>query len=327
MKNRWRFLGIVLAFSFASLGHGRDALFRLTLRVVDEDGRPVESAHARIGAESREEGKGVFAEGLTNADGIFSGEVETPNAMLAGYSVEKSGYYRTRLSYSAEFRPKDGKWQPWDPTITVVFKKIGNPVPMYAKRVKFKFPELNKSFGYDLVVGDWVEPYGKGKTSDFIFEAGRAVRSDRDYDGELVLRFSNRGDGILPAEKRVPDGSGLQLTALAPADGYAFDRNWRVSRRPAADGRDIVVRGSSETMNYFFRVRSVVNAQGGIVSACYGKIHGDIQFFVGTKAPTSGMAFTYLFNPDGTRNVEFDSKRNLIGAKNDRDPAFSDLGP
>ena len=198
---------------------------------------------------------------------------------------------------------------------------------MYAKRVELKLPELNRPLGYDLIVGDWVDPYGKGMISDFIFEAGREIRGDNDYEGELVLKFSNRGDGIFSADKPVPDGSGLWLPAFAPEDGYAYDRNWRISRRPGPDGRPEVVRTSSKTMNYYFRVRSITDAQGKVLSAFYGKIYGEIGFFLGVKAPTSGLGFTYFLNPDGTRNVEFDPKRNLFGPTSDRDSAFPGLGP
>jgi hypothetical protein len=46
----------------------------------------------------------------------------------------------------------------------------------------------------------------------------------------------------------------------------------------------------------------VTNAQGEVVSAFYGKIYRDIGRY----------HFTYCLNPDGTRNVEFDPRRNLF---------------
>jgi len=57
---------------------GRDALFRLTLHVVDDEGQPVNGATARIGAERRSQagesdGKGVFVEGVTDEKGQKKG--------------------------------------------------------------------------------------------------------------------------------------------------------------------------------------------------------------------------------------------------------------
>jgi len=317
----------------ATMLHGEDAHFRLTLRVIDDVGQPVAGAYVRIGAEARvtepwrEGGKGVFAEGLTNKEGLFSGEVETIDARLAGYSVQKDGYYRTRLSYSAQYPPVKGRWEPWNPTIELVLKRIKSPVPMYAKHVQLKVPEFDKPIGYDLVIGDWVSPFGKGEKSDFIFEARRNVRSDRDYEGSLSLRFSNLADGLIPFDQPQADGSELRLPYQAPENGYLEEKTWREARQHEPDGRDKVLSDASRTMNYFFRVRTLVDAQGRVVSAYYGKLHGDVRFFIGTLAPTSGLAFTYYLNPDGTRNVEFDPQRNLFKPAKRDDSAFWNLGP
>jgi hypothetical protein len=53
---------------------------------------------------------------------------------------------------------------------------------------------------------------------------------------------------------------------------------------------------------YYFRVRTALDHQGNVVSAHYGKIYGDF------------MQFRYYFNPTpNDRNVEFDTKQNLVG--------------
>jgi len=198
---------------------------------------------------------------------------------------------------------------------------------MYAKKVELKIPEFDRPIGYDLMMGDWVAPYGAGERADFIFEASRSVRSDRDYEGGLTLRFSQSADGFVAADTPQEDGSRLRLPYEAPADGYVAQKVWREQRRPVSDGRDVVHSDSSRTMNYFFRVRSIVDAEGRVVSALYGKIYGDIRYFIGTKVPRSGLAFTYYLNPDGTRNVEFDPQRNLFQPTKPDDSAFWNLGP
>ena len=53
---------------------------------------------------------------------------------------------------------------------------------------------------------------------------------------------------------------------------------------------------------YLFRVRTVEDHDGNIVSARYGKIYGDF------------MQFSYYLNPTpNDRNIEFDPKQNLLG--------------
>jgi len=47
---------------------------------------------------------------------------------------------------------------------------------MYAKKyvMGLKLPEYNKQIGYDLMIGDWVGPYGKGINSDILFTENHA---------------------------------------------------------------------------------------------------------------------------------------------------------
>jgi hypothetical protein len=52
---------------------------------------------------------------------------------------------------------------------------------------------------------------------------------------------------------------------------------------------------------YYFRVRTVVDSNGNIQSALYGKIYGDF------------MQFKYYLNPTpNDRNIEFDTKHNML---------------
>ena len=323
-------LPALLAFSICHLA-GRDPLFRLTLHVLDEEGAPVDRAEARIGAERRPKGeesggKGVFAKGVTDEKGYFSGEVEAWSANQAGYHVQKEGHYGVWLTFRAK-DPVQGKWQPWNPTIQVLLKRIKNPVPMYAKRVEVKIPEFNKPVGYDMVQGDWVVPYGNGKMSDLIFEADRHVQSDQEYHGKLTLRFSNIGDGLLDHEVANPDLPGLRMPYLAPDDGYAATKTWLESRHTLENGEVKIISTASRRMNYFIRVRTVRDKDGKIVSALYGKIHSDFRWFIGTRAPKSGLAFNYYLNPDGTRNIEYDPTRNLLQTSNSDDSAYKSLAP
>jgi hypothetical protein len=45
--------------------------------------------------------------------------------------------------------------------------------------------------------------------------------------------------------------------------------------------------------------------------AMYGKIQGDINISA-IRNNTLSIGFTYYLNPDHTRNLEFDPKRNLF---------------
>jgi hypothetical protein len=69
----------------------------------------------------------------------------------------------------------DHNWQmvAWNPTINMILKPIANPIPMYARNVGGSMmgeiiPDTNEPAGFDLMIGDWVKPYGNGETPDFI---------------------------------------------------------------------------------------------------------------------------------------------------------------
>jgi len=62
-------------------------------------------------------------------------------------------------------------------------------------------------------------------------------------------------------------------------------------------------------------VRTVLDEKGNILSALYGKIHGDITVS-GTLRETSKIIFTYYLNPTpNDRNIEFDPNKNLFGGR------------
>ena len=91
--------------------------------------------------------------------------------------------------------------------------------------------------------------------------------------------------------------SDLRSSQEAPADGYQskwIQTDNRKQGQPTETNRDL-------HHNYFLRVRTVLDHQGNVVNALYGKIYGDF------------MQFRYYLNPTpNSRNIEFDPKQNLL---------------
>lgn len=310
--------------------HGIERSFQVTFRVVDDEGRPVVGAKTEVSYENAKATKPSerirSSEGMSNDEGQVTLEGKTFASGIS-YGASKAEYYS---AYGLRYHFKDSgfiQWQPWNPTIQVLLRRIKNPVPMYAKRVEVKIPEFSKPMGYDLVQGDWVVPYGNGQMPDLIFEADRNVQNDQEYHGKLTLRFSNEGDGLLDHEVANPDLPGLRMPYFAPDEGYLATKTWQESRHTSANGDVKVISSASRRMNYFIRVRTVRDKEGKIISALYGKIHGDFRWFIGARAPKSGLAFTYYLNPDGTRNIEYDPKRNLLNPTNKDDSTLTSLEP
>jgi hypothetical protein len=195
----------------------------------------------------------------------------------------------------------------WNPAETLVLKRIIHPIPIYARHVQVELPDLDKPLGFDLMAGDWVSPYGKGRRSDLVFEAHRRWASRKDFDVTLRISFSSSGDGIIPIS--------VPLSTTAPSDGYSPNLSRSLSNNPAEGWK----KSSVKNQDYFFRVRSVMGDRGLLETALYGKLRGDFTLDP-INSKTTWIVFTYYLNPEpNSRNVEFDPKRNLFKTLSDRE--------
>jgi hypothetical protein len=274
---------------------------QVTGKVVDETGNPMGNANLVVNfliPKKLEWGtQDVLREGLTGSDGTFTASEQSGNAAIL--IATKAGYYKTTIGYYFFKEVVGGKWQPWNPTIEMVLKPIVKPIPMYAKRVETAIPAFNTPLPYDLSVGDWVAPRGKGKITDIIFTAKLDQRSDTDYNYSLTVSFPNKGDGIQVFEVPRHAGSEFKSPRHAPEEGY--QPKWEQTRNRQPGKMEEGNYASDGNRNYFIRVRTVLDEKGKIKSANYGKIYGEF------------MDFSYYLNPTpNDRNMEFDPKRNLL---------------
>lgn len=295
---------IVIAVSQVSNGQAA----QVTLRVADEEGHPVQGAEAVVTFEQKGD-KFHTVKGPTDKTGTFVATYR--DIGFISYGAWADGYYDT---HDLQDRYKDrgkGWWRPWNPVLNVVLKKTINPVPMYAKKVQVELPELDRPIGFDLIEADWCAPHGRGRTTDFIFTGKKRFVSWEDFDASLEVRFLQPSDGIQPIEAPPNGGSALRLPHLAPADGYLGSYKRIQGSKPGESMKG----WRKENQNFFFRVRSS-GRDGQVTRAWYGKIHGDIGIDP-INSKTITIMFRYYLNPDSSRNVEFDLKRNL----------FNDLKP
>lgn len=277
----------------------------ITVKVIDERNESVTNAHVKVWWHiPPPDGESIAmtnVAGQTDANGLFS-VTQRSGTIEVICEATKDGYYGAGGTH--EFA-KFGRGDPerWKPTVNLLLRKIGQPIPMYAKRAEMKIQKESEPVGYDLMVGDWIAPHGAGKAADLFFIVRRKVVSLTEYDAELKLTFPNKGDGVTIAPKVESDGSSFRTWRTALEDGYESERTWRYSHTA----------GPELVPGYFIRVRTVLDENGRVKSALYGKIRGDFRFYVGTKAPRAGMGFDYYVNPTpNDRNVEFDPAKNLM---------------
>jgi len=287
-KTNYLFCLPILALMLNSACAQNKPVWNATIKVIDEAGQPVANADVVMGWNVNAPDLTLTyskTEGSTDTNGVFKTSHEANGSTDLGFSANKAGYYSTRASHEIA-QLNDNNPAKWNHNVTLELKKIGKPIAMYAKQVdSITFPEFNKAFGYDLTVGDWVGPYGKGISSDIFFSENHP---DEKSGYTFTVSFPHPGDGIQGFTRDWSSGvSGLLSSHEAPVDDY--QPKYEQTQMPNPDRL------------YYFRVRTKIDDRGNIVSAHYGKIYGDF------------MQFRYYLNPTlNDRNVEFDPKQNLL---------------
>ena len=282
----------------------------LNVRVIGEDGEPIQGAQAKIGFSFVGSTKG-----LTDAEGTISHFGRQKGSWFVG--VNKEGYYHT-----GGLGPMAA---PPDPVEVVLKRKI-DPVPMVVGRLANRgiLPAQGKEIGYDLKKADWLPPHGSGEIADLYFDGivrdysyPDGTGTKMSFDGYLRMRVAGENDGIIIEKLEVPDGSiephsELQSMQQAPADGY--DLKEIVQTEKALDGVTLEVHRNRHYL--LLRTRTRLNEDGEVIRAHYSKVYDPLG--VGATRQTRKMdggqltaSGIFYFNPTpNNRSLEF-NKDNL----------------
>ncbi|MGE9269426.1 MAG: hypothetical protein ACQKBU_01375 [Verrucomicrobiales bacterium] len=292
------------------------------VQVVDEEDNPIEDAHVQITYPQKIASEYDTSRGLSNDKGVFA---HTGNAHALLYVVvKKDGFYTTTFDQPLYRVNQLGERELFNPEITAVLKRVERPIPMYALGTFLReIPAYDEPVGFDLKENDWVSPFGDGAVSDLIFELEGTYVEWMNHDSTLTLSFSNKGDGLVPFTASEREGSQLLSSHLAPENGYVQEMKWRRAIFPQPERRIKPfdrIKEYDENLNYVIRVRTVLDEDGNIESAHYGKIYGDMQFDP-TWDRESYLKFrAYYLNPTtNDRNIEFAVGESLIEGIDERD--------
>jgi hypothetical protein len=253
----------------------------IAVRIIDESGDPVSQVPTTIVVNGKG-GHNKYA-GLSDTNGFYSVRDKVPARVSVG--ARKDGYYRSLDDFY--FIPNDEEVEigQWGEIRTVILRKIiapvrGISVNRDANGGGKDFPVYDREIGFDLIVGDWVAPYGLGQITDFVFTLCRDKTNKITYYKAV---FPNKGDGI---QKFMFSGPAIQSRFkwpyLAPLDGYkgslkkkyiwGGDMN-RLSDFEEFENPEEYRKGK---LNYIFRIRTQYDEKGNVVSSYYGRINGDI---------------------------------------------------
>jgi hypothetical protein len=292
---------------------------RFTVHVSGEDGNPIEGVKTSVVFHPNGHQDQITQIAVvTDENGNFTAEGNSYDGSFGlGQLLGKPGYYPSGV-HIPYFLKTDGlgHWLPWDATYTTVLRKIGNPIPMYVRKVGSTVPTpIGTPCGYDLEKADWVAPYGKGDVADFVVTVTSAKSKDNDHDNAATATysFSNDGDGIqeiqLPTEFQ---NSFFKWPREAPLDGYQpkLDASFVWFNPP--DGQSHWESSYNEHQAYFFRARTQKEGDK-IISALYGKIVGGLGIGPNKDGTSGQVGFTYYLNPNpNDRNMEYDPNQDLF---------------
>ena len=273
-------------------------------KVTDEDNKPVGSAEVHMsfmtgGDLWSPKYKSLSKPGKTDTRGVWKYSRFGRDLPPTGVAVCKDGYYKSSILDLRRYQKQSKQTGQKDDPVSITLKRVNQPIPMYARFAKIMLPNVSDTFGYDLVLGDLVDPFGKGQVADFVLKV-QSNASPREL--ELDVTFSDSSDGIQVffRDDRYAVLSELHSPHLAPKDGYLSSLSRAETAVPESAG------------NYFFRIRG--KKENGQM---YGKVYNSFQSVLqGGRHPT--ILFTYYLNPTGSNNVEFDPDQNLA-RKTDRD--------
>lgn len=315
--NKMNFTKICVALMLTLVSACGKPVQKFELRITDETGNPLQGVTGKAWFNIVKEGStSMDSYLLTNATDK-NGKVELEGETLqyrTACGAEEEGYYPASKGDLWIKGQRGNRWEPWPVEVDLTLKKIINPVPMYAVNsgngIGALMPDAeNKSFGYDLLARDWVAPWGKGTTADFVFFGMEEFGTDpgQPMTGKLKIGFSNAGDGIIAMPIGSDGGSELLGPHKAPEGNYASEHAFMA--KPA----EKLGVPSQELANlvWVFRIRTVKDDQGRIVSSRYGKIYGYPQILSMRGRPAIRFNY-YVSGIDNDRNLEWDMKTNLF---------------
>lgn len=272
--------------------------------VLDEDGSPINEVNIEMGFLAYQADKDVYKLALTNKNGVATMSGIDPATIQATYS--KDNYYNSRVKNLDHTK---------DHELEVILRKKINPIPLYVRNVEVVIPVLDKSCGYDLEIGDWASPYGRGKENDLIFTAQKIFHDDLNYKTVVTLTFSQEKSGIFQvindAEARDYNVvSEFKNLRNAPENGYLHKQTFT-----AVKSSKLGYTRSSLKGDFVFKTRTVIDQDSNVVRANYGKLNNSVSVnkASGVRERMPVLKFTYYFNPTpNDRNLEFDPAQNLF---------------
>ncbi|MFO1491581.1 MAG: hypothetical protein U1F87_11860 [Kiritimatiellia bacterium] len=272
---------LILSLMVASLLETRGAERKsmdVTVKVVDEEGRPVPGAFIVGGSEGDDTcvSKKVDKEGMALFKDATKRKTFEPQILAPGY-YKSEGCFVTMVQLPGT-----------DRDYVVTLRKVINPVKIQSQVSEYLIGRvIDKDMGFDLEKMDWTPPHGAGIHTDLVVRAKcQPIDDMRDEQHRLKAGFRSIvtlstvgiGNGFFPFEaERVSGitkpGSIFMPPYQVPLTGLTNQISF-VTREYDEGGGNY---SESEKKHYAFRVRTECNETNGIIKAHVGWMEGPIM--------------------------------------------------
>ena len=300
---------------------------RLQVTVTDSSGSPISNALVSVGfstshvlfggghASRRSVG---HAESRTGTNGIAVVKFNCTSSDF-GWYVEADGYYRSDIRRE-HFKGEDVIIPPvFGYVILHEHEKEGketlwrriNPQPMYSYHLSEawgnainKIPLKNGRYGFDIRLGAWLPPLGKGEVADFYYV--RNIGEEPLEDGSVASLEFDSGCGAYFGKQT---GSKVfPSTYCANTNAVFRNRLPFMFVKKDSDDKRIDWRDIATGDEYMvLRTRVKLDSAGNVIMANYSKILGPFRFGYAVESPC--VVFNHRVNDP---NLESDCRRNML---------------
>jgi len=303
----------------------KGAKFKLIYHIVDDEGLPLQSQRIRYTCQDDYPRKRWEGYVTTDMDGIAVVQDKVGSQMTIG--VYNKDYYvswdKIQFFWRDGVSPlvKDGKWQPYGENRRLVVKRKKTPIDM--KWYNWGIdgccaPATNVWVGLDLELGQWCKPYGNGKCEDVMLRFSGTITDRSTWDTKTEVSFTNipyAGFYVMTKDAY----SDMKSCYSASTNDVSYvDREivFASSRCMEISSRDQTANRLAGDKYIVFRTRCMVDDEGKLMSAHYGKICGELwggKYKLMFRGNDSGIFFNPTPNDTNLEDMETINRLKLLG--------------
>jgi hypothetical protein len=322
---------------------------RFDFTVKEDDKTAVPDANVTFTFGRIPEANQVVHEGLTDVQGQFTAEDDVVFGLLL--TITKKDYYSIYERDPLKSIARDQYDNLRQHSMDITMRQIKTPIPLYGKVVSRAIPEQNKPIGYDLEIGDWVKPYGKGVIGDFFVSYSKEMFGYG--DGET---YESRLQRMLERHKSNPRAKKNYLETVNRFHETTLDYTYEDAiRHNAGKWKGALQLSFADKDEGIIEVKEAFHSYSELTMPHLAPANGyqkewnreednakprinssEIGYFLRTRIkrnekgeivsanyskvvtdwnfdPRGRLEFSYLFNPTANdKNLEFSPKKNLF---------------